>query len=165
MERACHGQEHLRTVGIAQAEQKSKQCLQHGQEMLVVCRKVSSASCLKWWRAGFQHGKNDSSASAQGADAVGTEVQPHGHLLNHRTQIFQVLQCLQMLLSCFSCGASSRMSFLCCPKVWHRSWVMQRESFSVGIVVMLFNTCSLYVPYVLDRGGLEILRARSSQVS
>lgn len=55
MECACRGQEHLRTVGIAQAEQKSKQCLQHEQEMLVVYRKDSSVSCLKSWCAGFQH--------------------------------------------------------------------------------------------------------------
>lgn len=164
MERACHGPGASEDSGNCPGRPEVKAVFAAWAGN-VGCRKVSSASCLKWWRAGFQHGKNDSSASAQGADAVGTEVQPHGHLLNHRTQIFQVLQCLQMLLSCFSCGASSRMSFLCCPKVWHRSWVMQRESFSVGIVVMLFNTCSLYVPYVLDRGGLEILRARSSQVS
>lgn len=55
MECVCHGWEHLRTARIAQEEQKSKQCLQHEQEMLVVCRKDSSASCLKWWHAGFQH--------------------------------------------------------------------------------------------------------------
>lgn len=55
MECVCHGQEHLRTARIAQAEQKSKQCLQHEQEMLVVCRRDSSALCLKWWCAGFQH--------------------------------------------------------------------------------------------------------------
>lgn len=158
MECVCHGQEHLRTARIAQAEQKSKQCLQHEQEMLVACRKVFSALCLKWWCAVFS--TNESFATASGAEAAGTEMQPHGHLLNHKTQIFQVLQCLQALFYSSSCDTSSRMSFLCLPKVWQSSCVMQGESFSIKIAEYL-----LTLSHMLERRDLETLRERGSQVS
>lgn len=96
MECACCGQEHLRTVGIAQAEQKSKQCLQHEQQILVVCGKDSSALCLKSWCVGFQH-KGLLCHCSRSRDCRNRDG-PHGHLLNHKTQIFLVLQCLQTLL-------------------------------------------------------------------
>lgn len=101
-----------------------------------------------WNRGVLVFSTNDSSATAPGAETAGTGMQPLRHLLIHKTQIFHMLQCLQALIYCSSCGTSSRVSFLCCPKVWQRSCVMQREFLSRycwHTVQYLLTLCHIYV--------------------